>query len=97
MENATAALTIDATIAASTITKTGPGILNLNGPLTGATLNVDAGTTHVHASQTLAALNIGAGAEVTLASAPPPFAPVPEPGALALLIVGALTLRIHRV
>ena len=94
VENATAALTIHAAIAASIISKSGPGILHLHGPLTNATLNADAGTTHIHASQTLAALNIGAGSEVTLTAALPSFAPVPEPGALALLVIGALTLRV---
>ena len=78
------------------------GTTNLNGSFTSGTAVVNANaTTKISSSQKLAALNIGAGAVVTFAAAPPPFADdgksfqsaslsVPEPGALGLLLTGAL-------
>ena len=82
------------------------GVTNLHSALgTGTSvLNANA-TVNIHASQTLAALNIADGVEVTfgdglgLAGEPEKFgapALVPEPGALGLLAVGALGLMGHR-
>ena len=78
---------------------TGGGITNLNASFTGGTATVNAGATlNINASQNLAALNIGAGVEVTFgdglsfAAAPEKSdapALVPEPGALGLLFAGA--------
>lgn len=52
----------------------------------------------ISASQTLAALTIGAGATVTFSSGAPSFAgaAVPEPGACALLALGTLGIAAHR-
>ncbi len=90
------------------------GTLNINGTLgAGANVvNANAGVTNFGVSQTLAALNIGDGAVVTLGAAAPAFASapefaggfdggetlaattgvasVPEPGAIGLLLAGAL-------
>jgi len=86
----------------TTLTTTG-GITEVDSALaTGATVNANA-TTNFNLSQTLSALNIGAGAVVTL-TATPPFAPlagagsavVPEPGTVGLLLVGALGVLARR-
>ena len=83
------------------------GVTNLNSVLgTGtSTLNANANV-NITASQTLAALNIGAGATVTFgdglpfAGAPDKLgggvAVVPEPGSLALLLAGVLGLAARR-
>ena len=69
-----------------------------------STVNANA-TTNFSTSQTLAALNIGAGAVVTFGALPPPFAGdggkfaagvVPEPGSIGLLMVGALGILSRR-
>ena len=88
------------------LTKTGAGTLVLAGAQTYQTLNANAGTTDIQASQTLGALNIGDGAVVTLTAgvAPSPAlgeaaAPlaVPEPSSIGLLLLGGLGLtRRHR-
>ena len=76
------------------------GTTNVNGSFTNGTAVVNANaTTNFGASQTLGALNIADGVEVTFGDGLP-FAPapvkfgaagvVPEPGSLALLAVGAL-------
>ncbi len=92
-------LRIDGTQTYSTLTTTA-GTTNINSMLGTGTSTVNANaTTNFSSSQTLAALNIGAGAVVTFTSVPPPFAGdggkltagvVPEPGSMALLMVGAL-------
>ena len=80
---------------------TSAGTTNVNGSFTGGTATVNANATmNFGASQTLAALNIGPGVEVTFGSGLPlalAFSGdvaasdlVPEPGTLGLLIVGAL-------
>ena len=71
----------------------------------GVALNASTGTTNIAASETLAALNIANGATVTLGAIPPSplpdfedgselldasVLPVPEPGMLSMLMVGAL-------
>ena len=74
------------------------GTTNVNGSFTGGTATVHANaTTHFNASQTLAALVIGDGVDVTFgdgsgfAAAPERLSPVvPEPGTAGLLLVGAL-------
>ena len=74
------------------------GTTYVNGSFTGGTATVQANaTTHFNASQTLAALVIGDGVEVTfgdgvnLVGAPEKFtAAVPEPGTAGLLLLGAL-------
>ena len=82
------------------------GVTNVNSALgTGtSTLNANA-TTNINASQTLAALTIAAGVEVTFGDGlpftggPEKFgapALVPEPGSLGLLLVGALGLVSRR-
>jgi len=129
VENAATALTVNATLTdhttASSVTKTGPGTLHLNGPQSFTTLNAHGGTTNLNSalgtggstlnvgpgavvnitvSQTLAALNIGAGAALTLGSTSSPFAGddqaatriVPEPGSAALLALGTLGLLARR-
>jgi hypothetical protein len=102
------------------LTTDGPGTVALGGTQNYATLNTNSGTTNlagtlgtgnstinanISASQTLAALNIGAGAEVSFGSgafvslgeistfggsAGPTYEAVPEPSAMALLVVGVL-------
>jgi hypothetical protein len=90
----------DASLASATgtgtVAQTGAGTLDINGPLGtgGVAVSASTGTTRFHTSQTLAALTIGAGANVVFSSGPPPaplaFGPVPEPGTLGLLLVGTL-------
>ena len=85
---------------------TNAGTTNVNSAIGTGTSTVNANaTTNFSTSQTLAALNIGAGAVVTFGSVPPPFAGeegkfgatvVPEPGSLALLMIGALGLAARR-
>ena len=86
---------------------TSDGITNISGSLTGGTATVNANaTTNFTASQTLAALNIGDGAVVTLGQLAPfpgngegnpqAFAAVPEPGLIGLLLAGALGLAARR-
>ena len=68
-------------------------------------VNANGGQTHFYASQTLAALNIADGAEVTFGDGLP-FAPapvkfgapalVPEPGAIGLLLTAALGCAARR-
>ncbi len=76
------------------ILTTSGGTTNVKSPLgTGfAIVNANA-TTNIGTDQTLAALNIGPGAVVTLDSALPApaasFAAVPEPGTFGLLLLGA--------
>ena len=82
------------------------GTTNVNGSFTGGTATIHADATmNFNASQTLAALTIGGGVEVTFgdgtsfAAAPEKGGSVvPEPGAVALLLVGALGIlgRRHR-
>ena len=85
----------------STLT-TGAGLTNVNSAVgTGSsTINATA-TTHINASQTLAALNIADGVEVTFGDGLPFVggaekfgapALVPEPGSMGLMLVGALGL-----
>ena len=92
---------------AGTVTKTGAGTLTVNGALgTGAvTLNANAGAVQINASQTLAALTIGDGAEVPFGDGVSFAAPlekpavpgaVPEPSALALLLAGVTGLLARR-
>ena len=91
--------TVGSASGTGTVTKTGAGTLTVNGALgTGAVaLNANAGAVQINASQTLAALTIGAGAEVTFGDGLNFAAPleksalpgvVPEPGAAALLLAG---------
>ena len=85
---------------------TSAGTTNVNSAIGTGTSTVNANAaTNFSTSQTLAALNIGAGAVVTFGSVPPPFAGdegkfgatvVPEPGSLVLLLVGALGLAARR-
>jgi hypothetical protein len=64
-------------------------------------LNANA-STNIGVSQTLAALNIGAGATVVLGASPSPeespaaVAAVPEPATVGLLLVGALGILARR-
>jgi hypothetical protein len=85
----------------SVLFKTGLGTLSLETAVgTGMdTVNASAGTTNIGVSQTLAALNIAAGAVVILDdSAPAPGAmasatqAIPEPGSLSMLLAGFLAL-----
>ena len=86
------------------ILSTTAGTTNVNGSFTAGTATVNANaTTNFTSSQTLGALNIGAGAVVTFGSAAPfagfgggSSAAVPEPGALGLLVVGALGVLARR-
>ena len=82
------------------------GVTNLNSALgTGtSTLNAHA-TVNIHASQTLAALNIADGVEVTFGDGLSAFAApgksgaaaaVPEPGSMALLLLGGALLARRR-
>lgn len=95
-----AATTLGSISGAGTVTKTGAGTLTVTGSLgTGLeTFNANAGETIILASQTLSALNIGDGAEVTfgdglaLVGEAKTGAAVPEPGTTALLLAGALGL-----
>jgi autotransporter family porin len=77
------------------------GTTNVNGSFTNGTSVVNvAANAHLNfgASQTLGALNIGAGAVVTMTATPSlaSTAAVPEPGSLAFLTVGALGLLARR-
>lgn len=82
------------------INKVGGGMLTLNGALDFNTLSVDAGTVTIGANAVLDSLDIADGATVVLAGAAAPapeFAgaatqAVPEPGSIALVIGGMLTL-----
>ncbi len=90
----------------STLT-TSDGITNVSGGFTGGTSTVNANaTTNFTASQTLGALNIGAGAVVTF-SGPPSLAGfggesnfgaavVPEPGSMGLLLTAGLGILARR-
>ena len=92
-------LTLAGTQTYATLNANG-GVTNLNKPLGTGTSTINASATvNINASQTLAALNIVDGVEVTFgdglsfAGEPEKFgapALVPEPGSLALLMVGAL-------
>jgi hypothetical protein len=62
----------------TSLTKTGAGTLVLSGALSFAVLNANGGTTQIYGSQTLAALNIGAGGVVVLDGGAPPPAPAVE-------------------
>ena len=77
------------------------GTTDLDSSLTNATVNNNGAIIHIHADQTLSALNIGAGGVVVLGGSAPPAPPfgaeiaagaqaVPEPGSLTLLFAGAL-------
>ena len=84
-----------------TIGKNNTGRLDVTGALGtgGVTLNANTGATNIGASETLAALNIGNGATVTLGAvmaSPAPGLPVPEPEAALLFFLGALALRVSR-
>ena len=84
------------------------GVTNINGSFTNGTSTVNANsTTNFGASQTLGALNIGAGTVVTFGSGPFAFtggggskaaasSVVPEPGSISLLLVGALGILNRR-
>ena len=94
------ALTLNGVLDFPTLTTNG-GVTNLNSPLGtgGSTINANA-TTHINASQTLAALNIADGVEVTFGSGlpfvggPEKFgaAVVPEPASATLLLGGLAAL-----
>ena len=81
---------------------TSAGATNIASALGTGTSTVNANAaTNFSFSQTLAALNIGAGAVVTFGAVPPPFVAnsvgeftqaVPEPGSAALLLGGIVTL-----
>jgi hypothetical protein len=89
------ALTLTGLQSYPTLTATG-GVTNLSGPLgTGNSTINDFATLNVGASQTLAALNIGAGAIVTFEAGGQTLA-APEPGAAALLGIGAVILAFRR-
>ncbi len=82
-----------------TLTTSG-GTTNIDGTFTPGTATVNANAaTNFGSSQTLAALNIGAGAVVTFGATPPPFAfgaVVPEPSSAALAALGAAVLGLRR-
>jgi hypothetical protein len=84
-----------------TIEKDNAGDLDISGALGtgGVTLDANTGPTNISASQTFAALNIGADATVTLgALAPAPaIVPVPEPSAFVLLALGTTTFLRRRL
>lgn len=103
----TGELTLSGALSYTGTTAIMDGTLNLDSALgTGANVvNAIGGETNFRASQTLAELNIGDGAVVTLSELPPAapafaagasfdtgVAAVPEPGAASLLILGALGL-----
>ena len=98
-------LTLNGAQTFDTLTASGPGVTNVNGSFTGGTATVNANApVHFNASQTLAALNIADGVEVTFGNGLP-FAPepdkgigavVPEPGSVGLLLAGALGLLARR-
>ena len=90
---------------ATLTTTAGAGVTNVSTAIgTGTTVNANS-TMNFYASQTLGALNIAAGVEVTFgdglqfAGGPEKLggsAVVPEPGSLGLLVVGALGLACRR-
>ncbi len=98
------ALTLTGAQAFDTLTAS-TGVTNVNGSFTSGTVTVNANAAvNFNASQTLAALNIGDGVEVTFGDGLP-FAPepgksgaalVPEPGSIGLLLIGALGLLARR-
>ena len=83
-----------------TIKKENAGALNITGALGtgGVTLNANTGATYIGDDQTLAALNIGADATVTLGALAPASAlqGVPEPGTIGLLAAGLLSVCSRR-
>lgn len=95
----TGSLTLNGTLSYTGVTTIEDGTLNVESPLgAGANIvNANGGETVFTVNQTLAELNIGDGALVTLggpAAAPAPLfqgaAAVPEPGSISLLLLGAL-------
>jgi hypothetical protein len=92
--------TITSLTGSGTITKTGAGTLDIIGRLgAGAgTLNANIGDINIGEDQTLAALNIGADATVTLGTiAPGPAAQaIPKPRFALLLSTGLLPLLLRR-
>ena len=85
-----------------TIAKENAGDLNITGALGtgGVTLNANTGETYIGDDQTLAALNIGADATVTLGALAPAsasaLAAVPEPGVIGMLAASLLSLCSRR-
>ena len=79
---------------------TSDGITNLSVSLPNTTIDCNGGTLNINTSQTLAALNIGAGGVVAITGTAPAFAAndegmaqtVPEPGSAALLFGGLMVL-----